>query len=110
MADLAQRLTAALADRYRIERELGRGGMANVHLAEEPEHHRRVAIKLLDPGAAAATGRQRFLRGIETVARWTHPHILRWTAPGARSRRVLGRTPVIRRADRGGPNGFVQPT
>ena len=76
MPDLSQRLQAALADRYRIERELGRGGMATVYLAEDLKHHRQVAIKVLDPELAAAIGPERFLREIETVARLTHPHIL----------------------------------
>ncbi len=76
MPDLSQRLTAALADRYRIERELGRGGMATVFLAEDVKHVRRVAIKVLDPEVAAAIGPERFLREIATVARLTHPHIL----------------------------------
>ncbi len=76
MLDQSQRLTAALADRYRIARELGRGGMATVFLAEDLKHHRRVAIKVLDPEVAAAVGPERFLREIETVAQLTHPHIL----------------------------------
>ncbi len=76
MPDLSQRLQSALADRYRIERELGRGGMAVVFLAEDLRHHRRVAVKVLDPGIAAAIGSERFLREIETVAQLTHPHIV----------------------------------
>ena len=76
MPDLSQRLTTALADRYRIERTLGRGGMATVFLAEDLKHRRRVAIKVLDPEVAAAIGPERFLREISTVARLTHPHIL----------------------------------
>jgi len=76
MAAPLDHLTTALADRYRIERELGRGGMATVFLAEDLKHHRRVAIKVLDPEVGAAIGPERFLREIETVARLTHPHIL----------------------------------
>jgi len=76
LPDLSQRLQHALGDRYRIERELGRGGMATVFLAEDLRHHRRVAIKLLDPEVAAAIGPERFLREIETVAGLSHPHIL----------------------------------
>ncbi len=76
MSDAQQRLTTALAGRYRIERELGRGGMATVFLAEDLRHRRQVAIKVLDPEVAAAIGPERFLREIETVARLTHPHIL----------------------------------
>jgi len=76
LPDLSQRLQSAFADRYRIERTLGRGGMATVFLAEDLKHHRQVAIKVLDPEVAAAIGPDRFLREIATVARLTHPHIL----------------------------------
>ncbi|HVP39830.1 MAG TPA: protein kinase [Candidatus Saccharimonadales bacterium] len=76
MRDLSQPLQDALAGRYRIERELGRGGMATVFLAEDLKHRRRVALKVLDPEVAAAVGSERFLREIETVAQLTHPHIL----------------------------------
>ena len=76
MADALGRLTAALADRYRIERELGAGGMATVYLAEDLKHHRQVAIKVLRPELAAALGPERFLREIEIAAQLTHPHIL----------------------------------
>ncbi len=76
MSDFLERLTAALADRYRIQRELGRGGMATVYLAEDLKHHRQVAIKVLKPELAAALGAERFLREIEIAARLTHPHIL----------------------------------
>src|SRR6187397_695993 len=71
-----QRLTIALADRYRVERELGAGGMATVYLAEDLKHHRRVAIKVLRPELAAVIGADRFLREIETIAGLQHPHIL----------------------------------
>src|SRR5437763_1305878 len=76
MADQLARLQAALADRYTIERELGRGGMATVYLAQDRKHHRQVAIKVLKPELAAALGPERFLREIETAARLNHPHIL----------------------------------
>ncbi len=69
-------LTAALADRYRLERELGQGGMATVYLAEDLKHHRKVAVKVLRPELAAALGPERFLREIETTANLRHPHIL----------------------------------
>ncbi|MEP7326995.1 MAG: protein kinase [Gemmatimonadota bacterium] len=72
----AARLTAALADRYKVERELGQGGMATVYLAEDLKHHRKVAIKVLRPELAAALGADRFLREIETTANLRHPHIL----------------------------------
>src|SRR2546425_8425917 len=76
LPDLLARLQAALADRYTIERELGRGGMATVYLAQDLKHHRPVAIKVLRPELAAALGAERFLREIETAAKLTHPHIL----------------------------------
>ena len=70
------RLAAALADRYRIERELGAGGMATVYLAEDLKHHRKVALKVLRPELAATMGPERFAREIEVAARLQHPHIL----------------------------------
>jgi tetratricopeptide (TPR) repeat protein len=70
------RLTAALADRYTIARELGHGGMATVYLAEDLKHRRHVAIKVLRPELAGALGPDRFLREIEIAARLDHPHIL----------------------------------
>ena len=70
------RLRAALADRYTTGRELGRGGMGIVLLAEDQKHHRQVAIKVLKPDLAAALGRERFLREIATAAGLNHPHIL----------------------------------
>jgi serine/threonine-protein kinase len=72
----ADRLQAALADRYRIERELGRGGMATVYLAHDLKHDRLVALKVLHPELAAMLGPDRFLREIRTTARLDHPHIL----------------------------------
>ena len=76
MAELFTRLQAALADRYRVERELGRGGMATVFLALDLKHDRPVAVKVLRPELAAALGPERFLREIKLAARLTHPHIL----------------------------------
>ncbi|MES2525207.1 MAG: protein kinase [Gemmatimonadota bacterium] len=75
MNDLS-RLTAALADRYRVERELGQGGMATVYLAHDLRHERDVAIKVLHPDLGAALGSERFLTEIRTTARLQHPHIL----------------------------------
>jgi serine/threonine protein kinase len=69
-------LTDALRDRYRIERELGRGGMAVVMLARDLKHQRRVAIKVLRPELSQSLGTDRFLREIEVAAQLTHPHIL----------------------------------
>jgi len=76
VADLLRRLQAGLSGRYRIERELGHGGMAVVFLAEDVKHHRRVALKVLRPELAQALGPERFLREIEIAAQLTHPHIL----------------------------------
>lgn len=73
---IVEDLRRALAGRYAVERELGRGGMAVVVLAEDVKHHRPVAIKELRPELAAALGPERFLREIEIAARLTHPHIL----------------------------------
>jgi serine/threonine protein kinase len=72
----AERLATALADRYRIERELGQGGMATVYLAEDLKHGRKVAIKVLRPELAAVIGADRFVREIRTIAALQHPHIL----------------------------------
>ena len=69
-------LAAALADRYRIERELGQGGMATVYLAEDVRHRRRVAVKVLKPELAAVLGAERFVQEITTTAALQHPHIL----------------------------------
>ena len=92
------RLTAALAGRYTIERELGAGGMASVYLAQDLKHQRRVAIKVLRPELAAAIGSDRFLREITTTANLRHPHILPLYDSGAvsdtsRSANPCGRSP-----------------
>jgi hypothetical protein len=76
MSALPSRLSAALADRYRIERELGAGGMAMVYLAQDLKHDRKVAIKVLRPELAAVIGAERFLAEIKTTANLQHPHIL----------------------------------
>ncbi len=76
MEHARERLTAALADRYRIERELGQGGMATVYLAHDLRHGRAVAIKVLKPDLAAVIGASRFLQEIRTIATLQHPHIL----------------------------------
>ena len=75
LSDLA-RLTSTLADRYRIERELGRGGMATVYLAHDLRHDRDVAIKVLNADVAESLGRQRFVREIRVAAKLNHPQIL----------------------------------
>jgi serine/threonine-protein kinase len=76
MSELVDRLRAALADRYRLERELGQGGMATVYLAQDLRHDRKVAIKVLRPELAAVIGAERFLSEIRTTANLQHPHIL----------------------------------
>jgi serine/threonine-protein kinase len=76
MTTLLERLATALADRYRIERELGQGGMATVYLAYDVRHDRRVALKVLRPELSAILGAERFLAEIKTTANLQHPHIL----------------------------------
>jgi serine/threonine-protein kinase len=76
VADLLPRLRAAFIDRYRLDRELGRGGMATVYLAQDLRHDRQVALKVLHPELAATLGPERFQREIRLVARLQHPHIL----------------------------------
>jgi eukaryotic-like serine/threonine-protein kinase len=73
---ILEKLQAALRDKYRVEREIGAGGMATVYRAEDLKHHRAVAIKVLRPELAASLGTDRFLREIELAARLQHPHIL----------------------------------
>src|SRR4026209_456384 len=70
------RLSTSLSDRYRIERELGQGGMATVYLAPDLRHDRKVAVKVLRPELAAVIGAERFLSEIKTTANLQHPHIL----------------------------------
>jgi len=76
VADLREQLERGLADRYRLERELGRGGMATVWLAQDLRHDRPVALKVLNPELAHALGPERFQREIKLAARLQHPHIL----------------------------------
>jgi serine/threonine-protein kinase len=76
MSKIVSRLNAALEGRYRIDRELGVGGMATVFLADDVRHNRKVAIKVLKPELAAMVGGERFLAEIETTANLHHPHIL----------------------------------
>ncbi|HEV2670743.1 MAG TPA: protein kinase [Gemmatimonadales bacterium] len=86
-------IAAALADRYTVERELGRGGMATVYLAEEKKHGRKVAIKVLRAEITAALGTERFLREIGIAAQLAHPHIV----------------PLIDSGEAGGLLYYVQP-
>jgi len=76
MADASLSLSNTLADRYTVERLLGYGGMATVHLAEERKHKRKVAIKILKQEFGASVGAERFLREIGIAARLSHPHIV----------------------------------
>jgi serine/threonine-protein kinase len=76
VAGIPTALETGLADRYRLERELGRGGMARVYLAHDLKHDRPVALKVLHPGLSAVMGSERFLREIRTAARLQHPNIL----------------------------------
>src|SRR6266704_6581850 len=69
-------LATALAERYRIERELGHGGMATVYLAHDLKHDRKVALKVMKPELAAVLGAERFVAEIKTTASLQHPHIL----------------------------------
>ena len=76
MSDIPEALEAALADRYQLQRELGRGGMATVYLARDSKHKRSVAVKVLRPDLSASIGADRFLREIEIAAQLQHPHVL----------------------------------
>ncbi|MDP9177094.1 MAG: bifunctional serine/threonine-protein kinase/formylglycine-generating enzyme family protein, partial [Gemmatimonadota bacterium] len=76
MSELLDRLRAVLGDRYLISREIGRGGMAAVFLADDRKHERQVAVKVLHPELAAAIGGERFLREINIAAHLRHPHIV----------------------------------
>jgi serine/threonine-protein kinase len=76
MPELLGRLQTALSDRYRLDREVGAGGMATVYLAEDVRHDRRVALKVLRPELAAVIGAERFLAEIKLTANLQHPHIL----------------------------------
>ncbi len=76
MPEITARLSTALADRYKLERHLGEGGMATVYLAEDLKHDRKVAVKVLRPELAAVIGAERFLNEIKVTANLQHPHIL----------------------------------
>src|SRR3989449_5066148 len=76
MVELLSRLRAAVAGRYEVQREIGRGGMATVYLAEDLRHHRPVAVKVLHPHVAVSLGSERFLREIQIAARLQHSHIV----------------------------------
>jgi tetratricopeptide (TPR) repeat protein len=88
-------LTAALSDRYALERELGRGGMATVHLAHDLKHDRPVALKVLHPELAATLGPERFQREIHFAARLQHPHILTVLDSGEAAGRLWFTMPYV---------------
>ena len=88
-------LTTALADRYRIERELGVGGMAIVYLAHDIKHNRQVALKVIKPELAAAVGAQRFLQEIQVTANLQHPHILALYDSGGANGALFYVMPVV---------------
>ncbi len=83
MADPTVQLGDALRDRYAFERELGRGGMTTVYLAQDHKHSRLVALKVLHAELATTLGPERFLREIKVPARLDHPHILPLLDSGA---------------------------
>ncbi len=90
MTEFTSRLRAALEDRYRIERELGQGGMATVYLAQDLKHDRKVALKVLKPELAAVLGAERFVVEIRTTAALQHPHILPLFDSGRTEGRIGG--------------------
>ena len=92
MTDAIDRLTTALADRYRLERELGQGGMATVYLAQDLRHRRKVALKVLKPELSAVLGGERFLNEITITANLAHPHILQLYDSGCCCRLLLGKS------------------
>ena len=95
VSDTAASLGAALASRYTIERELGRGGMATVYLAEDLKLHRRVALKVLHLELGATLGPERFLREIDIASRLTHPHILALHDSGEAAGRLFYAMPYV---------------
>jgi serine/threonine protein kinase len=95
MADPISSLRAALAGRYRIERELGAGGMALVYLAHDLKHDRPVAVKVLRPDLAASIGAERFLREIRIAAGLSHPRILPLYDSGAAGEHLYYVMPFI---------------
>ena len=95
-ADLRGRLQAALAERYTLDRELGRGGMATVYLAHDLRHDRPVALKVLHAELAHALGPERFQREIRIAARLQHPHILSVYDSGENAGQLWFTMPYVR--------------
>ena len=91
-----EQLKSALADRYRLERELGEGGMATVYLARDLKHDRPVAVKVLKPELAAALGAERFLKEIRVTANLQHPHILPLYDSGSAGGALFYVMPLVR--------------
>ena len=91
-----EQLKSALADRYRLERELGEGGMATVYLAHDLKHDRPVAVKVLKPELAAALGAERFLKEIRVTANLQHPHILPLYDSGSAGGALFYVMPLVR--------------
>lgn len=94
-SDVIDRLSAALRGRYRIEREVGAGGMATVYLADDLKHGRQVAVKVLKAEVAAVVGEARFLAEIGTTAKLQHPHILPLFDSGAVDDLLFYVTPFV---------------
>ncbi|HMA41707.1 MAG TPA: protein kinase, partial [Gemmatimonadales bacterium] len=95
MSDAPGPLTAALAERYTLERELGRGGAATVYLAEDRKHRRPVAVKVLRPDLGSQLGKERFSREIAIAAQLSHPHILPFIDSGEAAGLLYYITPYI---------------
>ncbi|HEU4525957.1 MAG TPA: serine/threonine-protein kinase, partial [Gemmatimonadales bacterium] len=95
MSDLLDHIQQVLGDRYIIERELGRGGMAYVYLARDRRYERPVAVKVLDPDIATAVGSERFLREIRITAQLQHPHIVPLLDSGEASTLLYAVMPYI---------------
>src|SRR5262245_17082744 len=91
----SEELSEALQGRYAIKRELGRGGMATVYLAEDRKLHRQVALKVLHPDLAAALGPERFLREIHIAARLSHSNILALHDAGEAEGRLFYAMPYV---------------
>src|SRR5438093_1131618 len=101
MLDSVERLTAALATRYDIERQIGAGGMATVYLARERKHDREVALKVLRPEIAAQLGAERFVNEVKITARLDHPHILTLIDSGESDGFLWYGQPYVRGESRG---------
>ncbi len=100
-------IKAALADRYTIQRELGSGGMATVYLAEDLKRERKVAVKVLRPGLAAALGPKRFLREFKTTGRLNHPHSLTRLESGEADRFLTLEAPHMANLTKAVPAGIA---